>query len=265
MGHRNQVENAAENAVSMSLLARITAGSLDPAYLAHHEKGAPKSGFLTRLTVFLFCVLLAFATVIAIRHLHQDKEDSAQETRALVEAVEARQVQVSQLESETETLETALEGLRQTGSTAVSMGPGLLVASSLHRVSGPGLVVSVSEAVTTGSNPVVGDGELRTIVNALWAGGAEAVGVNGQRVGPQTNIRLAGSAILVNLKAVESPYTVEAIGDPDKLAEQMGTLSNTFKDKEGMSVSWKSSQHLILGPVGGSQTWFVAADEGGDD
>ena len=50
------------------------------------------------------------------------------------------------------------------------------------------------------------------VVNALWAAGAEAISVNGQRIGPDTFVRTAGSAILVNVTPVSSPYEVAAIG-----------------------------------------------------
>ena len=38
----------------------------------------------------------------------------------------------------------------------------------------------------------VRDGDLQLVVNALWAAGAEAVSINGQRLGPTTAIRFAG-------------------------------------------------------------------------
>ena len=247
----------------MPLLARITAASLDPSYLAYRESGKAKSGPIAKGTVFLICVLLAFSTVAAIRQLQADNAAAESTTEALTSAVETRQNEVDQLETETAGLERSLEKLRGEAQAVPGLDEALSVAASSRRVSGQGLAVTVTEAVTTGTSPVVGDSDLREVVNALWAGGAEAVGVNGQRVGPQTNIRLAGSAVLVNLKAVQSPYVIEAIGDPTKLAESVEHLSGTVAQKQGVSISWKTSQRLILGPVGTSQTWFVAPGQEG--
>jgi len=53
--------------------------------------------------------------------------------------------------------------------------------------------------------------------NALWAAGAEAVAVNGQRLTATSTIRQAGEAILVDFRPVTTPYQVIAIG-PDNLA-----------------------------------------------
>ena len=50
------------------------------------------------------------------------------------------------------------------------------------------------------------------VVNAMWGAGAEAVSINGQRIGPTTFVRTAGSVILVNITPVSSPYVVSAIG-----------------------------------------------------
>jgi hypothetical protein len=69
------------------------------------------------------------------------------------------------------------------------------------------------------------DRDLQSLVNGLWAAGAEAVAVDGQRLAPTTTIRAAGEAILVDLRPVQSPYTIEAIGNP-------GTLLPRFADSD---------------------------------
>jgi len=61
------------------------------------------------------------------------------------------------------------------------------------------------------------------VVNALWAAGAEAVGINGLRLGPTTAIRFAGEAVLVDFRPVTSPYLVSAVGDPETLRERFLT------------------------------------------
>src|SRR5699024_6146466 len=63
----------------------------------------------------------------------------------------------------------------------------------------------------------VTDGDLQIAVNGLWAAGAEAVAVNGQRVSATTAIRTAGSAVLVDFRPLSPPYEVTALGDPELL------------------------------------------------
>ena len=77
----------------------------------------------------------------------------------------------------------------------------------------------------TDDNGRIQDRDLQSLVNALWAAGAEAVSIGGQRLAPTTTIRAAGEAILVDLRPVQSPYTIAAVGDP-------GTLLPRFADSE---------------------------------
>lgn len=99
-------------------------------------------------------------------------------------------------------------------------------------VTGPGLLVTLAnaqpdaDADPVGGTPTgdsrdrVQDGDLQVVVNALWAAGAEAVSINGQRLGPTTAIRFAGEAVLVDFRPVANPYEVSAIGDSETLAEE---------------------------------------------
>jgi uncharacterized protein YlxW (UPF0749 family) len=103
-------------------------------------------------------------------------------------------------------------------------------------VEGPGLLVTLANAGSDADDDPVGgdsggdargrvrDGDLQLVVNALWAAGAEAIGVNGQRLGPTSAIRFAGEAVLVDFRPVTNPYEVSAIGDPEALSS--GFLSS---------------------------------------
>lgn len=55
----------------------------------------------------------------------------------------------------------------------------------------------------------------------MFQNGAEAIAINGNRLGAQTSIRKAGGHILIGMTAIQSPYTIEAIGDKSALAEAM--------------------------------------------
>ena len=89
-------------------------------------------------------------------------------------------------------------------------------------VSGPGLQVTL----TDGSPAPAGedgpdlarvlDTDIQLVVNGLFAAGADAVSVNGQRVTVLSPIRSAGEAILVGFRPLTPPYVVRAVG-PDAL------------------------------------------------
>ena len=61
------------------------------------------------------------------------------------------------------------------------------------------------------------DRDIRAVVNQLWAGGAEAIAVNGLRLTATSFIRFAGESVLVDFQPISAPYSIEAIGDRNGL------------------------------------------------
>jgi uncharacterized protein YlxW (UPF0749 family) len=141
-------------------------------------------------------------------------------------------------------------------------------------VSGPGLEVTLADAQADadsdpvgGSTPpssggVVRDSDVQVVVNALWAAGAEAVSVNGQRLGPTSTIRTAGEAILVDFWPVSSPYEVSAVGDPDTLSQkfiadpQVDALA-VVSQSYGLRFVFAKEEHLSLPAATPSELHFA--------
>lgn len=94
-------------------------------------------------------------------------------------------------------------------------------AAGLTRVRGPGLRVTFSDGeegcAAQEEDCRIQDRDIQLAVNALFASGAEAVAVNGERIIATTAVRRAGRQILVNYRVLAPPYAVEAIGNPDRL------------------------------------------------
>ena len=81
---------------------------------------------------------------------------------------------------------------------------------------GPGVVVRVADPKTQpkGSNPVVVSyQDIVAVVNELWAAGAEAIAVNGQRLTATTGLSQVSGTVVVNLQRLTGPFDVVAIGD----------------------------------------------------
>jgi len=102
----------------------------------------------------------------------------------------------------------------------------LKFAAGFLAVRGPGVEVTLGDSVQipTGKDPnnyIIHDYDLRVVVNALWAGGAEAVSINGQRLISTSSIRCAGNTILVNFTRLASPYRIQAIGNSASLLKSL--------------------------------------------
>ncbi|MFB9837857.1 DUF881 domain-containing protein, partial [Actinoallomurus acaciae] len=85
-------------------------------------------------------------------------------------------------------------------------------------VTGSAAVVTVDDSHTARGASAQQDGriydqDLQRLVNGLWAAGATAVAINGQRMTATTAIRSAGDAILVDYRPLSPPYVVTALGD----------------------------------------------------
>jgi uncharacterized protein YlxW (UPF0749 family) len=231
-----------------SLLDAVLAETLDPAYAEAAARragrgdggpGRPRRRWRARSLVALTMAIAGL--LLAVTY------DQAAATAQGREQIRARLVADIQRESAiSEGLTSQLEELR------VDVGrsrENLLAVSAVGQdaldelaraeqgaaavpVTGPGLLITLANAdPKADSDPVGGgseedlrgrvqDGDLQVVVNSLWAAGAEAVGVNGQRLGPTTAIRFAGEAVLVDFRPVTNPYEVSAIGDPETLLNE---------------------------------------------
>ncbi len=152
---------------------------------------------------------------------------------ALVGQAEQLQRDQEQMLTELEQAEAELQVLqeRDTGSqTALAaLNERLLaarVAAGAEDMSGPGVVVEIADSLRDRpagqpqSNYIVLVSDLRDIVTALWASGAEAISISGSLTEGAPSVRLvatssiygAGAAILINGVALSPPYRITAIG-----------------------------------------------------
>lgn len=97
--------------------------------------------------------------------------------------------------------------------------------AGLTRVAGPGLQIVMKDAPEAGrqragsqvSDAIVHQQDLQAVANSLWAGGAEAVTLQGQRIVSTTGIKCIGNTVLLQGVAYSPPYVFTAVGDPAAL------------------------------------------------
>ncbi len=101
--------------------------------------------------------------------------------------------------------------------------------AGLQNVRGPAITVvlkdapkeDIDRAVEKGEVPadqlVVHQQDIQAVVNALWAGGAEAMTLQKQRVISTTGIKCVGNTVVLHGVPYAPPYEISAIGDLDSL------------------------------------------------
>lgn len=139
----------------------------------------------------------------------------------------------------------------------------LSLAAGLLPLTGKGLTISLGDSPTVplNQNPndyIIHDSDIRVVLNALWAAGAEAIAVNNQRIVSSTAIRCAGNTILINSTRCASPYIIYAIGDPSLMARGLDTdldvarLLKQYSQSYGLKVDIKKSKEVVVPAYKGS-------------
>jgi uncharacterized protein YlxW (UPF0749 family) len=101
--------------------------------------------------------------------------------------------------------------------------------AGLEPVTGPAVTVTLNDAPSLPGKDsavppdylVVHQQDVQAVVNALWSGGAEAMTLQGQRVISTSAVRCVGNTLLLHGIVYSPPYTVQAIGNPQKLQQSL--------------------------------------------
>jgi uncharacterized protein YlxW (UPF0749 family) len=135
----------------------------------------------------------------------------------------------------------------------------LAAQAGTSAVRGAALRVKVSDADTVPDDAQeasayrISDVDLQLLVNALWAAGAEAVAVNGNRVVATTSIRAAGETIVVNFRPLTPPYRLDAIGaDAARFAaSDIAVRMRRWHTSFGLGFSTSHVDKLTIAPYAG--------------
>lgn len=214
--------------VFMPLLDYITAHSMDQDYVhvaARRREGKKpreiRPGVAALVAMAIFGLLVTTAGVQTARNAGEEsgsRDSLVNQVNARSAQVDARRSRVNELREEIQSLQTLYLDTTAQGRLLSSRLDRLSVLTGAVPVTGPGVKVVVDDAPgAVGPVEQVLDTDLQKLANALWASGAEAISINGQRLTSLSAIRTAGEAITVNFKGLQRPYTVLAIGDPDTM------------------------------------------------
>ena len=106
--------------------------------------------------------------------------------------------------------------------------------TGLTAMKGPGIRVTLTDTPNREAFPdedpnvlLVHEQDIQGFVNALWAGGAEAVTLQGQRLISTTGIKCVGSTVVLDGVPYSPPYVIEAIGNPTAMNASILTTPET--------------------------------------
>jgi uncharacterized protein YlxW (UPF0749 family) len=163
--------------------------------------------------------------------------------------VDALQQRAGQLENDIDTLTAQVDtkgvARLQRRTDALRQPAGMLP------VSGPGLEVTLDDAPADQPIPegfdanalVVHQQDLQAVVNALWAGGAEGITLQGQRLISTTGIKCVGNTVVLHGVPYSPPYEIVAVGDPVDLQSALDASEyvQTYLEytREPINIGWE--------------------------
>ena len=177
----------------------------------------------------------------------------------LIDVVAAQRDEVSGLQDRVDSVQGDIDQLtEQVGGSRLQQLQkdidALEVPAGLTALEGPGLYVALDDAPIDQELPddfdtnrlVVHQQDIQAVVNALWAGGAEGISLQGQRIIATTGIKCVGNTVLLQGVPYAPPYEIIAVGNVttmyDALLESPQVLAYR-SDVASYGLGWELEEY----------------------
>jgi uncharacterized protein YlxW (UPF0749 family) len=232
--------------VTTPLLTLITERSLDEdyAHVASLRGQTPASAPPTRRVHWTTLVAIgAFGLLAAVVAVQTSRDADVQELgrAALIEQINSQrtelgdlQAQLTDLRRSNQELSARTNALAEQQADMRAVLRRLEVPTGFSAVQGEGVRITLDNRPGIDVNSEIRDEDLATLVDGLWAAGAEAIAVNDQRINVLGGIRNTNRAIHVNGVPVNAPYVVTAIGENATLQAR---LQETSQGQEFLALA----------------------------
>lgn len=205
--------------------------------------------FLARFIVF-FAAGLLFAGSATLRTPEVTRHDSD-----LLSLVSRKEASVESLKQQTNDINAQIEEL-------LKSIPGESAAAderSKTNFEGPGLTVTLTDApvpepLPEGITPddlVIHQQDIEAVFNALWAGGAEVVGIQGHQVRSDSTVSCVGNVININGQLYSPPYEISAIGPTEQMRQTLFSdpqinIIQGYVARLGLGFKVKDASEIVI-------------------
>jgi len=234
------------------------------AVMASLRRPSRRVGVAGSVVVVLAAALAGYLLVAQVRGTESSTQRLATESQGdLVQILSGLNTEAAGLRDEIDTLKLQLLSLQSSSQSDAAA----LVQTEQHLsdlevlagtvpVSGPGIVLSVSDL-----RHQVGYDSMVSVVEELRDAGAEAISVDGRRVGPNSWFGQSGTTLQLDGSALTQPYTVQAIGDATTLTgglEIPGGALDALGSLSGVTAGVARSSQLVLPALPRAPSFRVA-------
>ena len=188
----------------------------------------------------------------------------AGENTRLVDLIQAAEQRNDRARVASEHIAAEIDGLTSAAADPTTAGvrrsaEAIASAAGLVPFAGAGLTVTLDDAPAgaldknypglpqpTPDDLVVHQQDLQAVVNALWAGGADAIRLMDQRIISTSAVRCVGNVLILQDRVYSPPYAVTAVGDIQRLQAALkasSAISNYREYVAAYGLGWKVDKH----------------------
>lgn len=176
--------------------------------------------------------------------------------------IHAKENVVSQLRGETTQLQNTAQQLQESSQIQPKPGP----EDARATLVGPGLRVTLTDAPIPEPFPpdlnaddlVIHQQDIEAVFNALWAGGAEAIAIQGMRVQMNSQVSCVGNVININGQLFSPPYEITAIGDSAQMREKLYQdeqikIIQQYVARYNLGFTVRDQNEIVMDRISGEQ------------
>ncbi|MGI6669432.1 MAG: DUF881 domain-containing protein [Acetivibrionales bacterium] len=211
--------------------------------------------FARNLAMTILCILLGIMLALQYKSVNYYQSIAAYDNMRLEELKtelitlqnqkDSLQGRLEELENENKMYQEAKAGDSEATQQIQNNLKKARIFAGLETVKGKGVIITLDNYSTFVR---VRDFDILNVVNELRASGAQAISVNDERIVAMTEIRDAGSYIMINGKRFKAPFTIKAIADPDALERSLTLIGGVLENLESemLQVSIKKSDEVVI-------------------
>ncbi len=203
------------------------------AALRKRGRHSNRNGLVKTVTIFVSFALVGWVAVTNVRNPGNTYHTNT------ADIIASRQKRISELQKDIDTTAQQIDTVQDVLTDTNDNESADSASNTLPEIEGEGVTVTLSDsqrweqaARSKDANPndyVVHQQDIEAVVNAMWAGGAEAITIQDERLLSTSAIKCIGNVLLLNGKQFAPPYRISAIGDID-------TLTDTINNSETVKV-----------------------------
>ena len=231
-------------APSWRLVLRRAVGGLAP-----RRAGQRRPGWSAVVPVIALLAGILFTTSATTADGTALRDDRRPQLAQLIadkrERLDQSERKAAELRADVDRATAQLADVDQPVKDARERGTALLGPAGFTALGGPGITVVLNDSsrrpTTTGKDApdnddlVVHQQDVQAVVNALWAGGAEAMSIMNIRVVSTSAVRCVGNTLLLHGQVFSPPFKVTAIGEPTAMQQALDSADGVQQFRQAVA------------------------------